>query len=61
MLCRLLIQDGTGEAHLYVKDGVLPVALGTTEREWSDLIDLVHKLGQISYTKSSAYKVCVCV
>lgn len=54
---RLLVQDGTGEAHLYVKDGVLPVALGMTDREWSDLLDLIYKVGQVTYTKSSMYKV----
>ena len=56
--CRVLIEDGTGEAHLYVKGRDIPVALGMRDREWSDLLDLVHKLGQISYTKSSRFKVC---
>ena len=55
--CRLLIQDGTGEAHLYVKDRVLPVALGMSKTEWADLLDLVHTVGQVSYTKSSLFKV----
>ena len=55
---RLLVQDGTGEAHLYVKDRVLPVALGLTDGEWSDLLDLIYKVGQVTYTKSSIHKVC---
>ena len=54
---RLLVQDGTGEAHLYGKDRVRPIALGMTDTEWSDLLDLVHKVGQVSYTKSSFFKV----
>lgn len=57
LICRLLIQDGTGEAHLYLRDRVIPVALGVTDTEWSDLLDLVHKVGQLSYTKSSFFKV----
>lgn len=54
---RFLVQDGTGEAHLYVKDRVLPIALGVGDREWSDLLDLVYKVGQVTYTKSSMHQV----
>lgn len=54
---RFLVQDGTGEAHLYVKDRVLPIALGMGDREWSDLLDLVYKVGQVTYTKSSILQV----
>ena len=56
---RFLVQDGTGEAHLYVKDRVLPIVLGMTNREWSDLLDLIYKVGQVTYTKSSMYKVTI--
>ena len=57
LICRLLIQDGTGEAHLYLRDRVIPIALGVTDTEWSDLLDLVYKGGQLSYNKSSFSKV----
>ena len=52
--CRVILQDGSGEAHLYVQDRVFPAALGLSDREWSDLLDLVYKVGQVTYSKSSS-------
>ena len=58
------MEDGSAEAHVYLKDSLIPQALGITPSEWMELLGLVEKIGQVLYNKSTASKpllqVCEC-
>jgi len=60
--CRLIVEDGTGEGHVYVSDHLVPGAMGIPACDWSDLCDLVQQVGQVTYNKplTSLHQVCMC-
>jgi len=60
--CRLIVEDGTGEGHVYVSDHLVPGAMGIPACDWSDLCDLVQQVGQVTYNKplTSLHQVHMC-
>ena len=58
-LCvRLLVEDGSGEGHVYINDNVLREAIGVSVTEWGELCDIVHQIGHVVYSgRSSSDKV----
>ena len=45
------MEDGTGEAQLYVYDSIVPTALKLTGEEWRHLQDLAMRTGELLYQR----------
>ena len=45
------MEDGSAQGHVYVSDSLVPVAMGVAASEWSSLVGMVEKVGQISYNR----------
>lgn len=53
---RVVIEDGSGEAHLYAESNRLRQLLRMSGSEWSNLCDLVRSVGTIFYNKPFSNK-----
>ncbi len=60
-LDRLVIDDGSGEAHVYAEDDLLRQLLQVSMAEWNSVCDLVRRVGTVSYTKSFSATQHVCL
>ncbi len=54
-LYRLILDDGSGEGHVYVKDLLLQQALAATTSEWAALLSVVEQCGHVVYNRNAAY------
>ena len=50
---RVILDDGSGEGHLYTSDDMVREVMGMTHKEWVELKEVVIKIGHLTYTKSS--------
>ena len=51
ILCRLLLEDGSGEAHLYIDNELVPQVLLVPTDEWRRLVQSVQTKGSLFYIK----------
>ena len=51
ILCRLLLEDGSGEAHLYIDNELVPQVLLVPTDEWRRLVQSVQTKGSLVYIK----------
>lgn len=51
---RLIIDDGSGEGHLYANDNMVQRVMGVAYKEWEELKEIVIKIGHLTYTRSSS-------
>ena len=61
LLYRLVIDDGSGEAHVYAEEDLLRQLLQVSMAEWNSVCDLVRRVGTVSYTKSFSATQHVCL
>ena len=45
------MEDGTGEAQLYVYDDMVPTVLKLTSQQWRHLQDLAMRTGELVYQR----------
>lgn len=50
------MEDGSAQAHVYISDSLVPVAMGVATSEWSTLVGMVEKVGQVFYNRQSFSK-----
>ena len=50
-MCRLLLEDGSGEAHLYIDNELVPQVLLVPTDEWRRLVQSVQTKGSLVYIK----------
>ena len=53
-LSRFILDDGSGDGHLYASDDMVREAMGVSLKEWAELNEIVIKIGHLVYTKSSS-------
>ena len=51
ILCRLLLEDGSGEADLYIDNELVPQVLLVPTDEWRRLVQSVQTKGSLVYIK----------
>ena len=52
-LFRVILDDGSGEGHLYASEDLVRELMGMTHKEWVELKEIVIKIGHLTYTRSS--------
>ena len=50
---RFILDDGSGEGHLYANNDMVREVMGVTYKEWAELKEIVIKIGHLTYTKNS--------
>lgn len=48
---RCVVEDGTGEAQLYVYDDMVPAVLKLSSQEWRHLQDLAMRTGELLHQR----------
>ena len=54
LLCfsyRCVVEDGTGEAQVYVYDDLVPTLLKLSSQQWRHLQDLAMRTGELLYQR----------
>lgn len=46
-----MVEDGTGEAHLYVYDDMVATVLKLSSQQWRHLLDLAMRTGELMYQR----------
>lgn len=54
MCPRIVVDDGSGEAHVYAEDNMLRELLRVSVSDWRDVCELARSLGVLTYTKATA-------
>ena len=54
---RCLVEDGTGEAMLYVENDQVKELLLTNDTSWNEIKHLSQKQGEVSYQRLAFWKV----
>ena len=49
---RFILDDGSGNGHLYANDDLVMDVLGVAQREWAELNEIVIKTGYLAYSKA---------
>ena len=47
----MILDDGSGEGHLYADDELVPLVLGCGLSEWNSLTSLAEKIGRVIYCR----------
>ena len=50
-MCRLLLEDGSGEAHLFIDNELVPQVLLISGDEWKRLVQSVQSKGSMVFIK----------
>ena len=50
---RFILDDGSGEGHLYASNDMVREVIGVAHKEWAELKEIVVEIGHLTYTRST--------